>query len=92
MEEAYRNLIIARAALETQTTAFQISKEWLRTEMVNFDLDLGDTENLVLAVQTSLQVEALYLESIQKHNVAVLRLMDTCGTLPAQVRNGTLVE
>ena len=92
VEEAYRNLIIARAALEAQTNAFQISKDWLRTEMVNFDLDLGDTENLVRAVQASLQLEAQYLESIQKHNVAILRLLDACGTLPAAIRNGTLVE
>lgn len=81
VEEAYRNLIIARAAMEAQDEAFTIAKEWLRTEQINFDLDLGDTENLVDAVRASLELEASYYERVQRYNAAVLRLLAATGTL-----------
>ena len=92
VEEAYRNLITARAAMEAQDQAFTISKEWLRTEQINFDLDLGDTENLVDAVQASLELEAGYYERVQRYNTAVLRLLSATGTLVRAVNSGMLVE
>lgn len=92
VEEAYRNVIVTRAALDAQSESLRISKDWLRAEMVNFDLDLGDTENLVRAVQAELQIEAGYYESVQRYNVSVLRLLDACGLLLEQAHGGTLVE
>ena len=92
VEEAYRNVLIARAALDAQDRALQISKEWLREEEINFDLDLGDTENLVRAVQSNLELEARYFEAIHRFNVAALRLLDATGTLTRRVKTGTLLE
>lgn len=86
VEEAYRNVITARAAVEAQDEALTISQEWLRTEQINFDLDLGDTENLVRAVQTSLELEASYYEQVRRYNAAVLRLLATTGTLVERMR------
>jgi len=60
--------------------------------MNNFEFDLGDTENLVGAVQTSLQFEAAYYEAVQQHNVSILRLLDACGVLFKQAAAGTFVE
>lgn len=81
VEEAYRNVIIAKAAVEAQDEALTISQEWLRAEQINFDLDLGDTENLVKAVQASLELEASYYEEVRRYNVAVLRLLAATGTV-----------
>ncbi|MEX1055855.1 MAG: TolC family protein, partial [Rhodothermales bacterium] len=92
VEEAYRNLITARGAMESQEEALRISREWLRTEQINFDLDLGDTENLVRAVQTSLELEASYYDRVRRYNVAVLRLLSATGTLVDRAESGTLVE
>ncbi len=92
VEEAYRNLIVARAALESQTEALRISREWMLSETINFDLDLGDTENLVSAVRNRLEVEINYNTSVQQYNAAVLRLMAATGALAARARTGTLVE
>lgn len=92
IEEAYRNLIIARAALDAQDNALQLSKEWLRVETINFDLELGDTENLVRAVQANLELEASYLESVQNYNVAVLRLLRASGILVNRAESGMLVD
>ncbi len=92
VEEAYRNLTIARSAMESAQEALRISRDWLQFESVNFDLDLGDTENLVKAVQANLELEAGYYESVQRFNVAVLRLHNATGTLEEKIESGTLVE
>lgn len=92
VEKAFRDLETARAALEAQDASLTISKEWLRVEYINFDLELGDTENLVKAVRANIELEAKYYEAVQRYNVAVLRLHDATGTLAARAESGTLVE
>ena len=92
VEDAYRNMLIARAALDAQNQALQLSKEWLRVETINFDLDLGDTENLVRAVQSNLELEINYLVAVRDYNVAVLRLLNATGTLVSRAESGTLVD
>ena len=92
VEEAYRSLIIARAAMAAQDQALTIAREWLRTEQINFDLDLGDTENLVDAVQASLELEATYYERVRRYNSAVLRLLAATGALVEDIRSGMLVD
>jgi outer membrane protein TolC len=92
VEEAYRNFIVELSAMEAQNESLRISREWLLTEMNNFEFDLGDTENLVRAVQASLELEATFYEAVQRHNVAILRLLDACGVLVKQSQGGTLVE
>ncbi|MFO8098985.1 MAG: TolC family protein [Salinibacter sp.] len=92
VEEAYRNLIVAKTAVESRDRATTISGEWLRTEQVDFDLGFGDTENLVKAVRADLEEKARYFEAVKKYNVAVLRLLRTTGTLADRVRSGTLVD
>ena len=91
VEEAYRNLTIARAALESQDEALRLSREWLQTESINFDLDLGDTENLVRAVQANLKLRAEAHEAVYNHNVAVLRLLSASGQLLLRLEAGMLV-
>ncbi len=92
VEEAYRNLRVAEAALEALDASFTITRQWLLDEQLNFDLDLGDTENLVRAVQAKLTTEAAYYEAIQRRNVAVLRLLSATGVLVDTVLAGTLVD
>ncbi|MFP4227510.1 MAG: TolC family protein [Salinivenus sp.] len=92
VEEAYRNLIVAKTAMESRDRSTTISGEWLRTEQVDFDLDFGDTENLVKAVRADLEERARYFEAVKQYNVAVLRLLRTTGTLVERVQSGTLVD
>jgi len=68
------------------------TREWLRTEQINFDLDLGDPQNLVDAVQSNLETRAAYYEAVQRYNVAVLRLLRTAGTLSNEAERGMLIE
>ena len=92
VEEAYRNLLVAKAAVESRDRATTISGEWLRTEQIDFDLGFGDTENLVKAVRASLEAEARYVEAVKQYNVAVLKLLRATGTLTDRVKRGTLVD
>ena len=92
VEEAYNNLVIAKAALQAQDRALALSKEWLQTESINFDLDLGDTENLVDAVRANLDLEAAYFDAVFQYNRAILRLLRAAGVLDTQVLSGTLVD
>jgi len=92
VEEAYRSLLTALADVESRDRSTTISGEWLRTEQVNFDLDLGDTEDLVKAVRADLEARARYLEAVKRYNVAVLNLLEATGTLADRAQSGTLLE
>ncbi len=92
VEEAYRNVLIARSALGARSEALRLSKEWLRTEQINFDLDIGDVDNLIKAVQTKLELEAAQNDAVRQYNVAVLRLLRAAGILTTTLESGTLVD
>jgi len=81
VEQAWHARAMAEAALAAQDSALAISKEWLRVETINFDLDLGSTENLIDAVQANLELEARYLEAVWSFNMAILRLQHAAGVL-----------
>jgi len=81
IEQAWRQVAIEEAALAAKDSSLTISKQWLRVEQVNFDLDLGNTENLLNAVQTNLTVEADYYEAVSRYNMAILKLLSTAGIL-----------
>ena len=85
LEQSWRNVIIAEAELAAQDSSLAISKEWLRVEQINFDLDLGDTENLVKAVQANLTLEATYYEAVQNYNTAIIKLMADSGLLTREI-------
>jgi len=81
LEQAWRQVTIEEAALAAQDSSLAISKEWLRVEQINFDLDLGDTENLVKAVQTNLTLESGYYEAVRRYNMSILSLLAAAGIL-----------
>ena len=79
-------------ALDTQNEALRLSKDWLRTEEISFDLEIGDTENLVRAVRANIELQVTHFQAVYDYNVSVLRLFRSTGTLPESLDNGTLVE
>ena len=91
VEEAYRNVLIAYAAVNSKEAQLQISKEWLRVEQVDFDLEIGDTENLVKAVRDNLSIRATRHDAVYKYNVAIIKLLSKSGILLASIEDGTLV-
>jgi len=91
VEEAYRRVLIAQAAVSAREEALLISKRWLRDEQINFDLDLGDTENLVRAVRDNLSLQAEREQAVFDYNRAVVRLLKKTGQLPVAMQNGMLL-
>ena len=81
LEQSWRHVIIQEAALAAKDSSLAISKEWLRVEQINFDLDLGDTENLVKAVQANLTLEAEYYEAVSRYNMSIMKLLADAGLL-----------
>ncbi|PEN13531.1 transporter [Longibacter salinarum] len=92
VEEAYRNVIIQKTNLESRDESLQITEEWLRNEQINFDLDFGNTENLVKAVRANLEAEARYFEAVKAYNTAVLKLLDATGTLTTDLERDIFSE
>jgi outer membrane protein TolC len=92
VEEAYRNLRIAAAALDARNESVAISGEWLRTEQINFDLALGEVDDLIAAVRADLESRAAQLEAVKNYNVAALRLLAAAGVLVERLDRGTLFE
>lgn len=91
VEEAYRRVLIAQAAVGAREEALLISKRWLRDEQINFDLDLGDTENLIKAVRENLGLQADREQTVYQFNVAVIQLLKKTGQLKASLQDGTLL-
>lgn len=81
LEQSWRDVIVQEAALAAKDSSLAVSKEWLRVEQINFDLDLGDTENLVKAVQANLTLEAEYYEAVSRYNMAIMKLLADAGLL-----------
>jgi outer membrane protein TolC len=92
VESAYRDVIIAKSAVEANAEGLRISKEWLRSEQINFDLEIGDSQNLVRVVKRNLEAVLADFEARYAYNVAVLRLLAATGILEASVQNGIFVE
>ena len=88
IEDAYRNVIIQETNVASRDESLRITEEWLRNEQINFDLDFGNTENLVRAVRANLEAEARYYEAVRAYNVAVLQLLDATGTLASDIERG----
>jgi outer membrane protein len=91
VEEAYRRVLIAQAAVSAREEALLISKRWLRDEQINFDLDLGDTENLVRAVRDNLSLQAQREQAVFEFNRALIRLWRKAGYLKTALGDGTLL-
>ncbi len=90
VEQAYRRLAIAEAALDARTASTTIAGEWLRTEQINVDLGLGEVTDLLAAARADLEARAARLDAVQAYNVAVLRLLHAAGVLAARAQRGTL--
>ena len=90
VEEAYRSLVTSEAALGAQEEAYRLTRQWFLDETNALDLGIGDTEDLVRAVQAKLEAEAAYYQSIQRYNVAVARLLDASGVLTLRAQQGSL--
>ncbi|MBO6574646.1 MAG: TolC family protein [Rhodothermales bacterium] len=81
VEQAWRAVRIRQEELAAAEEAFRLSREWLLTEYNNFELELGDTDDLIKAVQAKLELEAGRHQAVFDLNMAILRLHTSSGLL-----------
>jgi outer membrane protein len=79
IENAYREVRFRREAVDAAEGALKESKDWLRFEQVNYDLDLGDTENLIKAVKANLELQAARHQAVFDLNMAYLDFFRAIG-------------
>lgn len=92
VEEAYRNMVIARAALDSADESATIAAEWLRLEQINFDLGFGDVKDLIAAARADLETRIARIDAVRRYNTTVFRLLDAQGILVGLVNSGTLFD
>lgn len=92
VESAWRTVRVRQAAVTAAEESLHLSKEWLRTEQINFDYDLGDTENLVDAVRANLELQAARHQAVYDYNVAVLHLLAAAGLLDRAEAFGIILD
>jgi outer membrane protein TolC len=81
VEKAYRDLVAVKKALEDAKKTLRLSREWLTTEEITFDLDASNTKDLADAIKQHLSAEAEYYRSIFEYNVAIANLKFVTGTI-----------
>jgi len=79
VEKAYRNLINSKKDMEDNKKALRMSREWLTTEQITFDLDASNTKDLAEAVKEYIRVKTEYYSSIYQYNIAVAELKLVTG-------------
>jgi len=79
VEKAYRNLINSKRDMEDNKKALRMSREWLTTEQITFDLDASNTKDLAEAVKEYIRVKTEYYSSIYQYNIAVAELKLVTG-------------
>ena len=79
VEKAYRNLINTKKDMEDNKKALRMSREWLTTEQITFDLDASNTKDLAEAVKEYIRVKTEYYSSIYQYNIAIAELKLVTG-------------
>lgn len=81
ISESYKQYKIANSKVEILDEALLTSKEWLRTEEIDYDLGLGEIKDLVDAMKNKLELEAEYLQSAYDYNIKLAKLLYQSGML-----------
>lgn len=81
VEEAYTELLGAKQNMDSNKQALKISREWVTTEQISFDIDGTNAKDLVDAVQAQLKAKAAHYQAIYTYNLAVSKLDFTTGTI-----------
>jgi outer membrane protein TolC len=77
--QAFSALLEARDNYDDAKEAFKLSREWLRTEEITFDLDASNAKDLADAIEKNLTAKTTYYKSIYDFNMAITQLMLSTG-------------
>lgn len=68
INEKYRNASVSKIKVEKTDEALVTSKKWVRQEQLDYDLDTGNTKDLIDAIQKELELKVQYKQEIFNFN------------------------
>lgn len=87
VRDDYKNYMVNRTKAKQLEKAFVMAKEWLRTEQIDYDLGMGDVDNLIDATKTSLELEAEFNQAVYQNNIKLGKLLHSSGILSSFIFN-----
>ena len=79
IRDNYRRMMMSYSRLSNNSSALQVSAEWLRMEQIDYDLGFGEVKNLIDAVKSNLELEVSQRQRIFDFNVNVGKLNKAAG-------------
>ncbi|MDX1617690.1 MAG: TolC family protein [Balneolaceae bacterium] len=79
INEKYKDAHIAEVKVEKTDDAHVTSKKWLRQEQLDYDFGIGDTKDLIDAMQKELELRLQYKRSVLEFNQRMAELFMASG-------------
>ncbi|NGP86871.1 TolC family protein [Fodinibius halophilus] len=79
INQAYKNASLSKMKVERTDNAFVTSKKWLRQEQLDYDMDMGDTKDLVDAMKKELELRVKLKREIFEFNKNMAALYRKSG-------------
>lgn len=79
VREAFKDFEIAKESMSRNQEALDLANEWLRQEQIDFDLEIGELNQLIDAVKATMQYKVAVARSIQSYNSALIELYIKTG-------------
>ena len=87
INEIYKNTSLSKAKVENTDEALVTSKKWLRQEQLDYDFGIGDTKDLIDAMQKELQLRVQMKRDIFQLNKNMIQLYRKSGLPITQIFN-----
>ncbi len=87
INEAYKKASLSKVKVERIDNAFVTSKKWLRQEQLDYDLDMGDTKDLVDAMKKELELRVQLKREIFEFNKNMAALYRKSGLSVMEILN-----
>jgi outer membrane protein TolC len=85
VKKAYEEVIEADKNFEVTETSYRSARKWLVASVANFDLGIGDPEEIFEALEQYAKMRVRNFQSMFEHNLAVAKLEHASGLLVVEV-------
>ena len=85
VKKAYEEVMEADKNFEVTETSYQSARKWLVASVANFDLGIGDPEEIFEALEQYAKMRVRNFQSMFEHNLAVAKLEHASGLLVVSV-------
>lgn len=79
LNEAYKEASLSQTRMEQADEALTTSKKWVRQEQLDYDMDMGDTKDLLDAIQKELELRVQLIQLTFEFNKDMSELYKAAG-------------